>query len=204
MAVLNVCAENADYAMLWPKRKLHHLLIVRGEREGSLTIWPLCQLGGLLFAILRLLFEVVPASVLLSSIIVSVRILSYSWYIPRSSEIPQSRWKLSFSFFFLTCAPVTQVAKVSILDKLAPNITLQAQIDERRCICIKQQGSDRGEYKPVCGQCRDPCALRFIPRNSVEYLQKLTLGENAVSEVPAYWKLFYHIHSYIEYWKQST
>jgi hypothetical protein len=39
---------------------------------------------------------------------------------------------------------VTQVAKVSILDKLAPNITLQAQIDERRCICIKQHGSDKG------------------------------------------------------------
>lgn len=78
---------------------------------------------------------------------------------------------------------MTQVAKVSILDKIAPNITLQAQIDERRCICIKQHGSDRGEYKPVCGQCRDPCALRFIPRNSVEYLQKLTLGENAISEV---------------------
>ena len=95
----------------------------------------------------------------------------------------QGRWKLGFSLFFLTCTSVTQVAKVSILDKLAPNITLQAQIDERRCICIKQHGSDRGEYKPVCGQCRDPCALRFIPRNSVEYLQKLTLGDNAISEV---------------------
>lgn len=93
---------------------------------------------------------------------------------------------LVFPSFFLTCATVTQVAKVSILDKIAPNITLQAQIDERRCICIKQHGSDRGEYKPVCGQCRDPCALRFIPRNSVEYLQKLTLGENAVSEVSTY------------------
>jgi hypothetical protein len=75
---------------------------------------------------------------------------------------------------------MTQVAKDRIKAKLAPNIMLQAQVDNRRCICIKQFGSDRGEYKPVCGQCRDPCALKFIPRNSVEYLQQLTLGNNSV------------------------
>ena len=95
-----------------------------------------------------------------------------------------------FLLHVLRACVVTQVAKISIIDKLAPNITLQAQIDERRCICIKQHGSDRGEYKPVCGQCRDPCALRFIPRNSVEYLQKLTLGDNANGEVIT--SLFYY------------
>ena len=100
--------------------------------------------------------------------------------------------------FFLTClalsalAYLSQVAKISFKDKsiITPNITLQAQIDERRCICIKQHGSDRGEYKPVCGQCRDPCALRFIPRNSVEYLQKLTLGDNANNEVNTFLPIF--------------
>jgi hypothetical protein len=48
------------------------------------------------------------------------------------------------SLFSCVCSRLIQVAKISIKDKLAPNITLQAQIDERRCICIKQHGSDKG------------------------------------------------------------
>ena len=113
----------------------------------------------------------------------AVFLLPAQWNASWSVLLPGQMATRFFSFFSYMYISVTQVAKVSILDKLAPNITLQAQIDERRCICIKQHGSDRGEYKPVCGQCRDPCALRFIPRNSVEYLQKLTLGDNAISEV---------------------
>jgi hypothetical protein len=57
----------------------------------------------------------------------------------------ESRPEFCLYFFsYMLGNGVTQVAKVSILDKLAPNITLQAQIDERRCICIKQHGSDKG------------------------------------------------------------
>lgn len=43
------------------------------------------------------------------------------------------------------------------------------------CICVKRRGGggvggyhggNRGGaeiYEPVCGECRDPCALRFVP-----------------------------------------
>ena len=34
------------------------------------------------------------------------------------------------------------------------------------CICMKQPrylSGTASKYEPICGECRDPCALRFIP-----------------------------------------
>ena len=49
------------------------------------------------------------------------------------------------------------------------NISTQANRGEKFCICVKRGGSRRfpgsvpAKYEPICGTCRDPCALRFIP-----------------------------------------
>ena len=52
----------------------------------------------------------------------------------------------------------------------------QDDLDRRFCICLKRPGRptayhvpgygtthSEARYEPVCGQCRDPCALRFVP-----------------------------------------
>lgn len=37
-------------------------------------------------------------------------------------------------------------------------------LDNRFCICVKHRtGYGRNDYVPRCGECRDPCALRFVP-----------------------------------------
>ncbi|TRY68402.1 hypothetical protein TCAL_10230 [Tigriopus californicus] len=35
-----------------------------------------------------------------------------------------------------------------------------ANVGEQFCICVKRGGKI---YTPVCGECRDPCTLRFVP-----------------------------------------
>ena len=36
----------------------------------------------------------------------------------------------------------------------------QAAVNEQVCICIKRAGYN--VYEPICGECRDPCALKFV------------------------------------------
>ena len=46
------------------------------------------------------------------------------------------------------------------------DICVDAAVDERRCICIKTgRGQLRSEtgYERICGNCRDPCQLKFTP-----------------------------------------
>ena len=43
---------------------------------------------------------------------------------------------------------------------LMNTIILQAAVDQSRCICIKRAGYNI--YEPICGECRDPCALKFV------------------------------------------
>merc|ERR1739848_201338 len=34
----------------------------------------------------------------------------------------------------------------------------------RFCICVKRRNAyGRNNYEPICGECRDPCSLRFVP-----------------------------------------
>ena len=41
----------------------------------------------------------------------------------------------------------------------------QDDLNVRFCICVKRSNlPGRPEiYQPICGQCRDPCRLRFVP-----------------------------------------
>ena len=43
---------------------------------------------------------------------------------------------------------------------LMNTIIFQAAVDQSRCICIKRAGYNI--YEPICGECRDPCALKFV------------------------------------------
>jgi len=55
------------------------------------------------------------------------------------------------------------------------NICNEAIVDERRCICLKTGrniDSDSG-YQQLCGECRDPCQLKFTPDRIPKYLQTL-------------------------------
>jgi hypothetical protein len=40
------------------------------------------------------------------------------------------------------------------------DICANAAVDQRSCICIKRAGYN--VYEPICGECRDPCALKFV------------------------------------------
>ena len=41
---------------------------------------------------------------------------------------------------------------------------LQDDLGTRFCICVKRRNAyGRNNYEPICGECRDPCALRFVP-----------------------------------------
>ena len=60
----------------------------------------------------------------------------------------------------------------------------QAKASEKRCICIKNHGSRRGEYHAVCGNCRDSCALRFTPEGG--FLEELVrLNDTVVARAPS-------------------
>merc|ERR1719507_125302 len=55
------------------------------------------------------------------------------------------------------------------------DICNEAAVDERRCICIntgRSRLSDSG-YEQICGNCRDPCQLKFTPDKVPRYLQRL-------------------------------
>ena len=50
---------------------------------------------------------------------------------------------------------------------------------ERRCICIKTGRNEDSEsgYEQMCGNCRDPCQLKFTPDRVSRYLQTLAAQE---------------------------
>merc|ERR1711997_760365 len=55
------------------------------------------------------------------------------------------------------------------------DICNEAAAEERRCICIntgRNLRSDSG-YEQICGNCRDPCQLKFTPDKVPRYLQRL-------------------------------
>ena len=61
------------------------------------------------------------------------------------------------------CAPVPATVNAG---KPPSDICKEAAVDERRCICIKTgRGQLRSEtgYERICGNCRDPCQLKFTP-----------------------------------------
>ena len=58
------------------------------------------------------------------------------------------------------------------------DICLEAAVDERRCICINTgRGSSETGYDPICGNCRDPCQLKFTPDVVPSYLQRLAVED---------------------------
>ena len=62
----------------------------------------------------------------------------------------------------MDCFAIPEIVNV---DRPPRDICLEAAIDEQRCICINTggQGSNETGYKQICGNCRDPCRLEFIP-----------------------------------------
>jgi len=37
-------------------------------------------------------------------------------------------------------------------------------LGQRFCVCVKRRTAyGRNNYEPICGECRDPCSLRFVP-----------------------------------------
>ena len=63
------------------------------------------------------------------------------------------------------------------------DICLEAAVDERRCICINtgRSNSETG-YEQICGNCRDPCQLKFTPDRVPRYLQRLAVQDRADNE----------------------
>ena len=58
------------------------------------------------------------------------------------------------------------------------DICLEAAVDERRCICINTgRGRSETGYEPICGNCRDPCQLKFTPDKVPAYLQRLAVED---------------------------
>merc|ERR1719384_1012732 len=55
------------------------------------------------------------------------------------------------------------------------DICNEAAVDERRCICINtgRSGQSDSGYEQICGNCRDPCQLKFTPDKVPRYLQRL-------------------------------
>ena len=55
------------------------------------------------------------------------------------------------------------------------DICNEAAVDERRCICINtgRNGQSDSGYEQICGNCRDPCQLKFTPDKVPRYLQRL-------------------------------
>lgn len=56
------------------------------------------------------------------------------------------------------------------------DICINADAEERRCICVNTGRSDIGTktgYEQICGTCRNPCLFKFTPDNVPPQIQKL-------------------------------
>ena len=55
------------------------------------------------------------------------------------------------------------------------DICNEAVVEERRCICINtgRNVDSKTGYELMCGNCRDPCQLKFTPDSVPRYLQRL-------------------------------
>merc|ERR1719282_259450 len=74
------------------------------------------------------------------------------------------------------CSPVPATVNAG---RPPRDICLEALVDERRCICIntgRNVDSETG-YEAMCGNCRDPCQLKFTPDKVPRYLQRLAANE---------------------------
>ena len=74
------------------------------------------------------------------------------------------------------CSPVPATVNAG---KPPRDICNDALGDERRCICIntgRNVDSETG-YEAMCGNCRDPCQLKFTPDTVPRYLQRLAAQE---------------------------
>merc|ERR1712001_31569 len=68
------------------------------------------------------------------------------------------------------------------------DICNEAAAEERRCICIntgRNLRSDSG-YEQICGNCRDPCQLKFTPDKVPRYLQRLATKNLGTDEEREY------------------
>ena len=73
------------------------------------------------------------------------------------------------------CSPVPATVNAG---QPLQDICLEAAVDERRCICINTgRGSSETGYDPICGNCRDPCQLKFTPDVVPSYLQRLAVED---------------------------
>jgi hypothetical protein len=73
------------------------------------------------------------------------------------------------------CSPVPATVNAG---RPPRDICLEAAVDERRCICINTgRGRSETGYEPVCGNCRDPCQLKFTPDSVPRYLQRLAVED---------------------------
>merc|ERR1712241_1138214 len=78
------------------------------------------------------------------------------------------------------CSPVPATVNAG---RPPRDICNEAAVEERRCICIntgRNVDSETG-YEAMCGNCRDPCQLKFTPDRVPRYLQRLAtqnLDEN--------------------------
>ena len=78
------------------------------------------------------------------------------------------------------CSPVPATVNAG---RPPRDICLEAAVDERRCICINtgRSNSETG-YEQICGNCRDPCQLKFTPDRVPRYLQRLAVQDRADNE----------------------
>merc|ERR1712088_358565 len=55
------------------------------------------------------------------------------------------------------------------------DICNEAVVEERRCICINtgRNVDSKTGHELMCGNCRDPCQLKFTPDSVPRYLQRL-------------------------------
>ena len=70
------------------------------------------------------------------------------------------------------CSPVPATVNAG---RPPRDICNEAAVDERRCICINtgRNGQSDSGYEQICGNCRDPCQLKFTPDKVPRYLQRL-------------------------------
>ncbi len=73
------------------------------------------------------------------------------------------------------CSPVPATVNAG---RPPRDICVEAAVNERRCICLNTgRGNTETGYEPICGNCRDPCALRFTPDKVPRYLQRLAIED---------------------------
>merc|ERR1711997_1184540 len=80
------------------------------------------------------------------------------------------------------CSPVPATVNAG---RPPREICNEAAVDERRCICINTGRSGRSDsgYEEVCGNCRDPCQLKFTPDKVPRYLQRIAAQNLEESDV---------------------